>query len=362
VRRGAGFGARGSGNHNCRVAVLLVLLLPTVASAAPPDSAACPKIIEVRILSVAGGQKSATEERKLVRSDQPVTLYALVRTKDTTYSDAPGRKPVPLPSANWPAACPLLLEWRKLEADVGSYDNSHSAPPAMIDYVETAWDKGWMVTADVHPTIMHDDFKGIPHGLGSMRYRLLVDAGGRSVATPGLECRESGALCRKIHLVAYRPDDTALGYIHELFNTPYIYGSKTIRGGHQSDLLVGSDCADFAVYGKRRQRGKSKFEYTYTGGLPRLASKRTPVTRGDDGTYLDRKGKTLTFGPGKEVRPGDLLNLPSGHVVVLYQDDGNGVLDDRDLVAHTLLREPEIVPLRSCRWPVHKADVLRLKE
>jgi len=343
-------------------AVLLSLIFPAITLAGPPDSGSCPEIEEVRILSMAEGQKVAGEDRKLVRSDQPVTLYAFVRTKDATFSDAPGRKPAPLPSSKWPASCPAMLSWSKLEADVGSYDNSHSLPPATIDFVETAWEKGWNVVADVHPTRMHDDFKEVRHGLGVMRYRLVADAGGKRASTPGMDCRESGALCRRIHTVAYRPDDSPLGFLHELFNTPYIYGSKTIRGGHQADLLVGSDCADFAVYGKRRQRGKEKFGYTYTGGLSRLASRRTPVIRGEDGIYLDRKGKPLTCGPGQAVRPGDLLNLPSGHVVVLYRDDGDGALDDGDLVAHTLLREPEIVPLRLCRWPVHKADVLRLKE
>ncbi len=339
-----------------------MLVVPAAALAGPPDSGACPVVSQVRIVSAAEGQKTATADRKQVRSDQPVTLYAVVSSDRGTFSDAPGLRPSPLPSSSWPGHCPVTLAWSKLEAEVESYDNSHSQPPATISYVETEWTSGWSVVADVHPTRMHDDFREVVHGLGAMRFRLVVLSGGKQVATPGLECRESGALCRSVHLVAYRPDDTALGYIHELLNTPYIYGSKTIRGGHQADLLVGSDCADFAIYGKRRQKGKERFQYTYTGGLSRLASKRSELTRAQDGTYRDGKGKSLSCGSGKDARPGDLLNLPSGHVVVLYRDDGDGLLDDEDLVVHTLLREPEIVALRSCRWPVHKADLLRLKE
>jgi hypothetical protein len=344
------------------VAAVASLFLVTPARGNPPDTGLCPIVEEVRIVSAVEGKESATEERKLVRSDPPVILYAVVHTRKALYTDAPGKKAQALPSSQWPAACPISLSWHKLEADVGSYDNSHSLPPAAIEYVETDWEKGWQAVADVHPTRMHDDFGTSRSGLGTMRYRLVVEAGGKTVATPGLECRESGALCRRIHLVAYRPDDTPLGFLHELFNTPYIYGSKTIKGGHQTDLLVGSDCADFAIYGKRRLRGRERFAYTFTGGLSRLSTRRTPVTLGSDGTYTDKKGKTLTCGPAKDVRPGDLLNLPGGHVVVLYGDDGDGILDDGDLVVHTLLREPELVRLRSCRWPVHKADVLRLKE
>ena len=232
-----------------------------------------------------------------------------------------------------------------------------------ISYAETEWKSGWSVPADVHPTLMHDDFADVGHGLGTMRYKLTATTAAQTLATEGTECRESGAVCRRVHTVAYRKDNSYLGYLHELFNCPYIYGSKRIKGGHQSDVLVGSDCADFAVYGKRRQRGKKKFGYTYTGGLYKLAKRRWKVSLDDEQFYVDKKKRRLTFGDGETIRPGDLINFEGGHVGVLVKDDGDGYLDTGDLIMHTLFREPEIVSIDDCRWgQVNGKEVLRLKD
>ncbi len=51
-----------------------------------------------------------------------------------------------------------------------------------------------------------------------------------------------------------RNDDSYKGYLAELLNTPFIGIPKKIPGfGHQTDLSIGSDCAELAIYGKRRQ-------------------------------------------------------------------------------------------------------------
>jgi hypothetical protein len=315
-----------------------------------------------------GEGATATTDRKYAKSGEKVTLYALVEAavggEKRSFTEAPLKKGTKAsPPAVWPSGCPVSIAWTKLEARPKSYDNSYSAPPAFIEVAETAWKPGWSAVADVHPTLMHDEFADLDHGLGTMRYRVTVTAGGTAVSSPGPECRESGALCRKIHTVAYRQDDTALGYTYELFNTPYIYGSKGIAGGHQTDLLVGADCADLTVYGKRRQRGKEKFPYTYTGGLYKLAKKRVEIALDSESFYVDRKGRRLTFGSDGDVRPGDLFNMQNGHVGMMVKDDGDGFFDTGDFVLHTLFREPEIVPVRDCRWPtVNGKEVLRLKE
>jgi len=328
--------------------------------------AECPDLTSVSIVSSVDGG-AADKSRKLVRSGQKVVLHAVVTGKlgDAKFTWIEGEASAKGEIENRKSKienCALSLRWYKLEPESESYDNSHSAPPAEISYRETSWKEGWSAVADVHPTLMHDEFGEIEHGLGTMRFKLEVRTGAKVLATPGIECRESGAACRNIHTVAYRKDDTYLGYLYELFNTPYIYGSKGIKGGHQSDLLVGSDCADFTVYGKRRQKGKDKFPYTYTGGLYKYASKRWPVTLDPNGVYLDRKGKPLTFGPDSEIRPGDLFNFENGHVGVLAADDGDGKLDTGDFIMHTLFREPETVPISKCRWPgIDGKEILRLK-
>jgi hypothetical protein len=302
-----------------------------------------------------GADGRATPERKRVRADEEVTLFAVVRdAAGRTWGAAPGAQA-------WPAGCRATVRWAKVEALPESYNNAGSLPAAPIAYAETPWSEGWSVAADVHPTRMHDPAPGVPGGYGVMRYRVRVETPAGTAASPGAECREGGAVCRAVHAVARRPDDTTLGYTYELMNTPYIYGSKPIRGGHQSDLLVGSDCADLVVYGLRRRHGERRFGYTYTGGLARLSTRRWKVTLDATGRYVDGKGRPLTFGgPDAELRPGDALNFEEGHVGVLVADDGDGVLDLDDLILHTFVREPEIVPIRDCRWPgIGGKEVLR---
>jgi len=47
---------------------------------------------------------------------------------------------------------------------------------------------------------------------------------------------------------------------------------------------------------------------------------------------------------GSAVRPGDLLEL-GGHWMVLLRDDGDGILDLDDMVAHCWHRPAELRPL-----------------
>lgn len=351
--------------------VIVLFGLCLSCNSGPPSAFAgvnpadCPEVTSVSIVSRTGDRGNATDQRKYARVDETVNLWVVIETRgEGRFSDAPLKATKNLkPSTAWPTACPVRIDWLKIEAQAESYNNAHSAPPAEISYAQTEWKSGWSVVADVHPTLMHDEFPDMKNGLGTMRYKARAKTAAWTMGSKGLECRETGAACRAIHAISLRADDTYLGFLYELYNTPYIYGSKTIKGGHQSDLLVGSDCADFAVYGKRRQVGKKKFGYTYTGGLYKLASKRWKVALDDDDFYVDRKKKRLTFGPDETVRPGDLINFDGGHVGVLVKDDGDGYLDTGDYVMHTLFREPETVPIKECRWgAISGKEVLRLKK
>jgi len=353
-----------------RSILLFLLVLSACNSGTPPvfagvNPADCPTIKSVSVVSRVGDTGLADGKRKFALAETPVTLWAIIETKDgRRFGEAPTKKSRKMvPSTEWPSACPVEISWFKVEAEAVSYNNAYSAPPAEISYAETSWKSGWSIVADVHPTLMHDEFPDMKSGLGTMRYKAVAKTAAQEAASVGVECRESGAACRKIHTLSLRPDNSYLGYLYELYNTPYIYGSKRIKGGHQSDLLVGSDCADFTVYGKRRQRGKKKFGYTYTGGLYKLSSKRWRVTLDDEGFYIDKKGKRLTFGPEGKTRPGDLINFNGGHVGALVKDDGDGYLDTDDYVMHTLFKEPETVPIKDCRWgAIDGKEVLRLRK
>ena len=80
----------------------------------------------------------------------------------------------------------------------------------------------------------------------------------------------------------------------------------------------------------------AKYAYTWTGGLPQITKLLGAGTRGADGIYRDGSGKPLPF-----TKIGDLVLFPR-HVGVLAEDRGMiGVLDDQDLMMHTLFDSPK---------------------
>src|SRR5205085_9723196 len=103
---------------------------------------------------------------------------------------------------------------------------------------------------------------------------------------------------------------------------------------HESERLEGSDCADFVVYGARRMG--AQIPYSWTGALPNVSKLLASGARASDGIYRDAKGNPLPF-----TQIGDLVLFPR-HVGVLAEDRGTkGVLDDQDLIMHTLFDSPK---------------------
>ncbi|HVE84392.1 MAG TPA: hypothetical protein VND93_16165, partial [Myxococcales bacterium] len=150
---------------------------------------------------------------------------------------------------------------------------------------------------------------------------------GRVVETPGAEAATAFGLPREVIRVAFRKDDSYLGYLTELFNTPYIFGSSTQGKRNQTDDLVGADCADMTVYGARRMG--LPVQYTSTYGMEKVAPLVAVKKSAED---VVRVGG----GPG-QVHPGDVLYFPaSRHVAALYEDrEPVGVLDENDVMLHT---------------------------
>ncbi|MBX7101629.1 MAG: hypothetical protein K1X89_28200 [Myxococcaceae bacterium] len=239
-------------------------------------------------------------------------------------------------------ATPTSFAWFKLEPTVESVDNTQpsfhfvSIPYEAIE-LERCRDQP-RCEADVTPTRL----KATHPGLGTMAFQVKATLpGGKELASPGLEAQVSGGLSRQVMRVTFRQSDSYLGYLTELFNTPYIFGSAGEGAKNQSDLLIGSDCADLAVYGRRRMGRRA--EYTSSFGIDRQAPLvAAAVAQSDAGVALDAQGRPITA-----ARPGDLLHFPgSRHVAVLYEDrEPKGVLDANDLMLHTCWAPPTIEPV-----------------
>lgn len=309
---------------------------------------------------------AASEKPAYARADQRVTLYAAVTAelsgKRTVYSDAPklvlrGKRVAAEPLAKAPV---LELRWNRIEP--AASDMSNGATPAdfhfhPIDYratpIEAAAGKP-SALADVRPTLTPDHGKGV----GTMRYQLVAQQGDRVIASPGPDTRRgagSGGLTDAVLRVSVRRDDTYLGYLTEMFGQPYIWASAGLtEATHQAERLEGSDCADFLVYGKRRMG--ARYAYTWSGGLPQITRLLGAGTRAADGVYRDRRGAPLPF-----TRAGDVLLFPR-HVGVLAVDRGiPGVLDDQDLMMHTLFDSPKEQPIADSGYADTPVELRRFR-
>lgn len=333
------------------------------APAAPSaigDPSVTRAVTRVRIAAaVADGP--ATDRPAFARADQGVTLYAVVETADgQRFSDAPalrlgGRSVMTAPLAAGPR---LELAWRRVEPVAANYSNGdgptfHYEP---IEYRATAIEGAarGAIVADVRPTLTPDHGRGV----GTMRYQLVARQGARSVETAGIEARRGGAsggLTDAVMRVTLRRDDTYLGYLTEMFGQPYVWASAgRTDPTHQSERLEGSDCADFIVYAARRMG--ARLPYSWTGALPGVTRKLGGGTRGADGVYRDARGTPVPF-----PRPGDLVLFPR-HVGALTVDRGTpGVLDDQDLMMHTLFDSPKEQAIADSGYAGTPVEVRRFK-
>jgi hypothetical protein len=322
------------------VAVLLATVTPAVAGKVDPAS----EVARVAVVA-AVGDAIATDRPAYARADQEVTLFAVIQSgSGTWFSDAgvieiAGKRIVPKPLAQAPTHA---LRWNRIEpasANIsnGDADTFHFE---LIDYraTEIAKATSGSLRADVRPTLTPDH----GNGLGTMRYQVVVTHGAQTVASPGAEARRgkgSGGVTDSVMRVSIRKDDTYLGYLTEMYGQPYIWGSAGLSDRtHESERLEGSDCADFVVYGARRMG--ADIPYTWTGALPQVSKLLASGTRGTDGIYRDAKGNPLPF-----TRAGDLVLFPR-HVGALVEDRGTpGVLDDQDIMMHTLFDSPKAQPI-----------------
>lgn len=307
----------------------------------------------------------ATDRPAYARADQPVILYPVVEAGGVIYSDAPalslrGKRVTARPLADAPRA---TLAWQRVEPTTNNLSNGdgptfhyetieYATTPIAIAHAAGLADGA--IVADVRPTLTPDHGNGV----GTMRFQLVATQGARAIASPGAEARRgraAGGLTDDVTRVSIRRDDTYLGYLTEMFNQPYIWASAgPTSKAHQSEHLEGSDCADFVVYGARRMG--ADIPYMWTGGLPGVTRLLGAGTRSADGVYRDAKGAPVAF-----TVPGDLVLFPR-HVGVLVEDRGTiGILDDQDLMMHTLFDSPKTEPIADSGYAERPLEVRRFK-
>ncbi|HEX5060906.1 MAG TPA: hypothetical protein VFV99_16175 [Kofleriaceae bacterium] len=318
------------------------------------------RVNAVHIVASVDGE-SANDSPAYARANQTVKLFAVIRAGDKFYSDAPspslgGKRITVEPIARGPV---IELAWSRIEPTTANLSNTASGTFRFepIDYRATEIADGrartW-IHVDVRPTLTTDHGNGV----GTMRYQLAVTQGDHTLTTPGPEARRgrgSGGLTDGVMRVSIRRDDSYLGFLTEMYGQPYVWASAGLSDtSHQSERLEGSDCADLMVYGARRM-GKH-VAYTWTGGLPKVTKLIAAGTRDEHGVYRDANGKPVPY-----TQEGDLVLFPR-HVGALAADKGEmGVLDDQDLMLHTLFDSPKEQPIKDSGYAQYPVEIRRFR-
>ncbi len=330
----------------------LCLLAVAVLTAAPP--------LTVRIVSSAGaGIPDGAEKR--VRLGTAVTLHAVAWSPERgLVAGVPevvfeGRRSRARPPT--PEDGPLVVRWWKVEVAARSLSNTdpsfHWEPVPYRDVPIPSCDDRLSCPAEVRASLLGD--RG---GLGTMAFKVEVRLGAQVGASPGSEKLYRGGLSAEVARVTVRRDDSYLGYLTELFNTPYIWGSAGDPPAvHQAERRIGSDCADFVTYGVRRLG--HDVPYTSTYGLPAFARLvAQSAGPGEDGVYRDGRGKPIPVGEAG-LLPGDLLLFPR-HVGAFVRDEPPlGVFSTSDVMIHTCWAEPAEQPLAATDWGATPVKALR---
>jgi hypothetical protein len=209
----------------------------------------------------------------------------------------------------------------------------------------------------------------LPARLGTLRYKVEVELGGATVASPGASSTDTWGVTNAVHRVTVRKADDFLGHLSGYLLVPEVFGSAGEGRAHQTERFVGADCADVMV-GAARRMGKP-LEYTNVAGLPAYA-------RAIHGSVeLDDQG--LASAAITAARPGDLIRIDYGgtlrghtprswdHVAALWEDRSDpagphkggpdGRLDGFDLVIH--MGHPRLVIEPLSELAPATIDVLR---
>jgi hypothetical protein len=346
--------------------IIVFLLLAFMTLPAKAD-----KFVPQRLILVATSPdaKQAKVGIHRARLDQEVMLYAValgkLDGKPVVVSKAPyliidGKKVKKIIKPE-KLNTNLQLKWYKVQPTGYFYNNTwggfHWSEINYQEFVWQEWGSSWSKKADAHPLAPYRDVNA---GAGTMAYKVSLRAGDTVLSSPGKESLDRGGLSEKVIRIAFRADDSFIGYLGELFNTPYIWGSAGIPPKvHQAERLIGSDCADFVVYGARRM-GKN-LRYRSSWHLVEMARTIAAAVKVDaKGRFVDSQGKPLVIAKNK-INVGDLL-LFKGHVGALCEDRKPvGILDTNDIMIHTYWAPPAKEAISDTAYSNSAVKVLRWK-
>ncbi len=312
----------------------------------------------ILLASIDGGAAAAKDVH--ARVDQKVELHVALKIRDKRgckiLTDAPGYRSR---CAIEPLPAKTEVKWFKVEPTQAAYDNTSTGRFAFasLGYESRLWREGpTSVVATVDSLVRRASWSA-----GTMRFaatvRLPTGETFRSRQLPGTYV---GGPAPKLDLrkVVLRLSDDYLGYLSELTNLPYIFGSAKRYGAHQAELGIGVDCADLAVYGLRRMGHDTGYRSSRTlAPVSRLISAKINGRRGR--RYV-RGGGFVRVGPDG-VRPGDWIVFP-GHVGVFVEDRGDaGFLDSEDLMFHTAWNEPRKESLAASGWGDYVFEIRRAR-
>ncbi|MBI5502168.1 MAG: hypothetical protein HY907_18130 [Deltaproteobacteria bacterium] len=311
----------------------------------------------------------ASNEDATLDFDEEARLGIVVRSGGSWYTDLPaavvdGRAVSgPVPLARLPGL--VHIAWRLVESAEPSWRNRDRNPgwwaEMRYDELELPWDGFGVVDVDVRPARLRGvSWRG--KSVGTMRVKASVELESVVLSTPGAESAGKGGVLDGVRRVTRLGGsgnavvDAALG----LANLPYIWGSAPVGGegdwsSHQAELFVGADCADLVVAAWRIS-GLENESYTSVARLlDRHQASSIRIAEKRAGIYFAAAGAPIPFGPGG-ADAGSMIawrfgpNLGKSHAAVLVEDRGptgaaNGLLDEWDLVLHTLWEPPVLEPL-----------------
>lgn len=342
---------------------LVVLLLPLAAWGAGS-----------RLHLVAGPAGSVLRDRAVnVRLGQPVRICAVLRRGRRVFADVQG--PLVLQGRRWHRVRPTAeldpVRWRWWRVEPRPHHVETSPPntgnPAYSNAVlfgprhgewlgydtleykesEISGATGSCITVSrTHPSHPRVDVNG---GLGTMRYKAVVELDGASIASPGMESRARGGISPRVLRVTFRSGDGLTGYLRGYFNVPNVFGSAGSGQTHQAALYQGADCAD-VIIGAARELG-ARMRYTSVQGLARHARPTTArLLMTKEGIFElaadGNAGNRVHLEFSRDVRAGDIMLIDYvgfdgsprswDHVAVIDRDAGAvpGELDPRDPVLH----------------------------
>jgi hypothetical protein len=326
------------------------------------------------------------DQAVVARLGERVEVFVLVRDERGWFgavdrASVGGRRITVRP---WRELGATRVTWRKVEPRMRAYTNARLFGPqhgswrgyAAIEYFETRLDGAEGPVLSVRDSRPSDADRDLRDGLGTLRWAARVSTPRGEVDTPGAAALGPTGIDPRVLRVSFRGGDDLPGWMAAFFNVPQVFGSAGGPGAHQTDRFVGADCADVVV-GALRASGR-RIPYTNVAGLSRYARPVTDTLRmsergGLDGALgwdRDLPPHRASLGGEPRFRRGDIVLIdyvgaaelprPWDHVGVLVDDDGDGLLDGDDRLAHMGLETGlSVEPLRA--QGATRLRVLRLR-